>query len=188
MIAVPRPSSRRIAEEKFMRKIFSVAGLTAILCLTVPGGFARTPASAKGGSGTIVIVFKDGHRQTYSLSDIARVEFPGAAESVSEVAPTGPGVPLRGHFVGKWDVGDGMGGKFFITLNEDGDARRSLGNVRGKWVYAGGAALITWDDGAQDAIRKTGSVNQKFAYAKGKSFNDEPDNVAYAHNTSQRPI
>ncbi|HEY0794206.1 MAG TPA: hypothetical protein VGD64_00350 [Acidisarcina sp.] len=81
-----------------------------------------------------------------------------------------------------------QGGKFFITLDEDGSARRSMGNVRGKWIYLNGAALITWDDGAQDAIRKTGSLNQKFAYSKDKLFTDEPDNVTGARNIAPRPI
>jgi hypothetical protein len=51
-----------------------------------------------------------------------------------------------------------------------------------------GEARVTWNDGAQDAIRKTGTRDQKFAYRSGKSFTDEPDNVTEAHNTSPRPI
>jgi hypothetical protein len=51
-----------------------------------------------------------------------------------------------------------------------------------------GEALVTWDDGAQDAIRKTGARFQKFAYGEGKSFTDEPDNVTSAHNTTPHPI
>ena len=171
-----------------MRRMIGVAGVAALLSVAVAGGFAKTPAAAKSGPAEIVIVFKDGHRQTFNLSDVARLEFGGGADVASEAGPAGPGVALRGHFVGKWEVGDGSGGQFFITLDEDGDARRSLGNVRGKWVYTNGAALITWDDGAQDAIRKTGSLNQKFAYSKDKSFNDEPDNVTKARNVMPRPI
>jgi len=51
-----------------------------------------------------------------------------------------------------------------------------------------GEAHITWDDGAMDAIRKVGSRDRKSAYAAGKSFNDNPDNVTDAHNTSKTPI
>jgi hypothetical protein len=171
-----------------MRRLISLAGLAAMLCLVASGGFAKTPSAAKSGPAAMVIVFKDGHRQSINLSDIARVEYAEAAERASEAAPASPGAALRGHFIGRWEVGDGSGGNFFITLDEDGSARRSLGNVRGKWVYKDGAALITWDDGPMDAIRKTGSVNQKYAYSKGKSFSSEPDNVTDAKNITPRPI
>ena len=63
-----------------------------------------------------------------------------------------------------------------------------IGDVRGKWVYINGEAHVTWDDGAQDAIRKVGSKFRKYAYAAGKSFTDKPDNEGEAHNTSPHPI
>jgi hypothetical protein len=47
---------------------------------------------------------------------------------------------------------------------------------------------VTWDDGAEDAIRKAGSRFQKSAYSAGKSFTDEPDNVTNARNTTPHPI
>ena len=167
-----------------MRKIVSAASLAAILLLTVSSSFAAPPATAKTVPGTIVIVFKDGHRQSFSLADIERVEFPtsdlaGAANTT---------FPSRGHFLGKWEVGDGSGNNFFITLREDGDAMRSLGDVHGKWIYVDGEVQITWDDGAEDAIRKVGSRYQKFAYKAGKSFTDVPDNVTNARNTTPKPI
>lgn len=164
-----------------MRKIASIASLTTMLLLAAPGSFAAPPA--KAAPGTIVIVFKDGHRQTYNLADVARVEFP-----TSEAATTSASGPSRGHFLGKWEVGDGSGSNFFITLREDGDAYRSLRDVHGKWTYVDGEARVTWDDGAQDAIRKVGSNYQKFAYASGKSFTDTPDNVTKARNTTLNPI
>ena len=55
-------------------------------------------------------------------------------------------------------------------------------------VWAARALLYAWDDGAQDAIRKVGSTYRKFAYSKGKSFNDEPDNVTDARNTFPHTI
>jgi hypothetical protein len=85
-------------------------------------------------------------------------------------------------------VGDGSGNNFFITLYENGDAKRSLGDVHGKWVDVDGEARITWDDGAQDAIRKIGSSFQKRAFGANKSFSDSPDNVTAAHNTTPHPI
>jgi hypothetical protein len=171
-----------------MRKLISLTGLAALLCLAVPNCVAATPSASKSGPGTIVIVFKDGHRQSFNLSDIERVEFPVASAAANGTAPTDPLLPSRGRYLGKWEVGDGAGNNFYITLKESGDAMRSLGNEHGKWVYADGQALVTWDDGAKDAIRKVGSRFQKFAYSGGKSFTDEPDNVTNAHNTTPHPI
>ena len=65
---------------------------------------------------------------------------------------------------------------------------RSIGDVHGHWAYVNGEARVTWDDGAQDAIRKVGSRYQKFAYHEGKSFTDPPDNVTAARLTNPRPI
>jgi hypothetical protein len=139
---------------------------------------SHSAPAAKSAPGTLVIVFKDGHRQAFNLSDIERVEFPGGAAAAT---PTNPQAPPRGRYIGKWEVGDGVGNTFTITLNESGSARRSLGDVHGRWVYSNGEALITWADGAQDAIRKVGSHYQKSAYGAGKLFTDQPDNVTDAH-------
>jgi hypothetical protein len=171
-------------EENSMRKIVSSAALAAILLLTIPATFAAPPATPKGVPGTIVIVFKDGHRQSFNLADIERVEFPTGEFAAS----AGTSGPSRGHFLGKWEVGDGTGNDFYITLLDDGNAMRSMGNVHGRWSDVNGEAQITWDDGAQDAIRKVGSRYQKFAYSSGKSFTDIPDNVASARNTTPKPI
>ena len=166
-----------------MRTLVPAAGLAAFLLFTASSTFAAAPA-AKGAPGTMVIVFKDGHRQAINLADIERVEYPAG-----EVADTfGGSGPSRGRFIGKWEAGDGMGSTFTITLREDGDAMRSIGNVHGHWVYVDGEAHITWDDGAEDAIRRVGSRYQKFAYKAGKSFSDNPDNVTNARNTTQKPI
>jgi len=169
-----------------MRKFVCAACLAALLCLAAPFGFAKTPMASK--SGTLVIVFKDGHRQTFNLADIARIEFPVTADMAAEPAPGNAAGPSRGHFLGKWEVGDGSGNNFFITLYENGDAVRSLRREHGRWVYVDGEARVTWDDGAQDAIRKVGSRYQKFAYSQGKSFTDTPDNVTSAQNTQPHPI
>jgi len=171
-----------------MRKFVSVAGLATMLCLTVPCGFAKTPPESQSGSGKIVIVFKDGHRQSFNLADIARVEFPVATEAAVQKSPVDPLLPSRVHFLGKWEVGDGNGFNFFITLEENGDAWRSLHHEHGKWAYVDGEARVTWDDGPHDAIRRVGSKFQKFAYGAGKSFTDAPDNVTSARNTNSHPI
>jgi hypothetical protein len=167
-----------------MRRIILASGLAALFLSALPRAVAKTPAGDKAAPGTIVIVFKDGHRQAFNLADIARVEFPGPAEAASADVQR----PPRGQFIGRWIVGDGGGKDFIITLDESGDAMRSLNEIHGTWVYVNGEAHITWDDGAQDAIRKVGSKFQKFAYNSGKSFTDVPDNVTSAQNTSPKPI
>jgi hypothetical protein len=178
-----------IAKEKNMRSMVRVAGLATLLCLAVPVSIAKSPAPvSKSGAGTIVIVFKDGHRQSFNLSDIQRVEFPGSADAASAGTPLNPSVPSRGHFLGKWEVGDGGGNTFFITLEETGDAWRSLHHEHGKWAYVDGEAQVTWDDGWKDAIRKVGSKYQKCAFGADKKFTDTPDNVTNAQNTMPHPI
>jgi hypothetical protein len=165
--------------------------LATVICLTLPFSFAHAATAPKSGHGTLVIVFKDGHRQSYNLSEIERVEFPSSTSSstASESAPGNSSSPSRAHFLGKWEVGDGSGNTFFITLFDDGAARKTIGSTHGRWVYVDGEAQITWDDGWQDAIRKVGSAYQKFAFSSGKSIkNDTPDNVTSAHNTMPHPI
>jgi len=171
-----------------MRLNQRVAGLAAIVCLALPVGFAHAASAPKSGHGTLVIVFKDGHRQSYNLSEIERVEFPAAAPVASAPVPGSSQLPSRARFLGRWEVGEGNGSNFIITLKENGDAVKSIGDTRGRWVYVDGEAQITWDDGWQDAIRKVGASFQKFAYRSGKSFTDTADNVAKARNTTPHPI
>lgn len=169
-----------------MRSMLQVAGLATMLCLAAPVGFAKTPAPAA--KSTIVIVFKDGHRQSFNLSDISRVEFAGSAESAGAAVLANPAFPSRGHFLGKWQCGDGAGGTFYITLEDNGDAWRSMNHEHGRWAYVDGEAQVSWDDGWKDAIRRVGSKFEKYAYSSGKSFSDTPDNVATAQNTVPHPI
>ncbi|MGA3049100.1 MAG: hypothetical protein ABSD67_20880 [Terracidiphilus sp.] len=169
-----------------MRSIVSVAALSTLLCLVAPAGFAGAPPTSRNAPGTIVIVFKDGHKQSFNLSDIERVEFPNVTEVANSAGSANS--PSRGRYLGKWECGDGEGNNFYITLLENGEAKRSIGDVHGHWVYMNGEALVTWKDGAQDAIRKVGSKFQKSAYSAGKSFTDIPDNVTDAHNTTPHPI
>jgi hypothetical protein len=127
----------------------------------------------------VVIVFKDGHRQSVPAPEIARIEFEPSA-SVSG--------PSRNHFVGKWEVGQGNGSDFYITLEANGEAEKTLGASHGTWVLVDGEARISWDDGWHDAIRKVGTKHEKLAYEPGKSFDDAPTNVTAARNTEPRPI
>ena len=66
-----------------MRKDIVAAGVVLIFLSALSGGFAKTAPPAKAVPGTIVLVFKDGHRQSFNLADIARVEFTGAAEAAA---------------------------------------------------------------------------------------------------------
>ena len=170
-----------------MRNSLIVVGVSALLLLSVPSAFSA-PAPAKSSAGTIVIVFKDGHKQSFNLADIERMEFPGRATASTDSAPYNPAWPPRGSYFGKWETGDGSGGTFFITLKENGQAHRTLNAVDGHWVYVNGEAQITWNDGAMDAIRKVGNSFRKYAYGAGKSFTDKPDNEGEAHNTVAKPI
>lgn len=171
-----------------MRKNVVTAGVSLVMLFTLAGVVARPAPPPKSAPGTIVIVFKDGRRQAFNLSDIDRVEFPAGTLAAGDNGPVSADAPPRGHYVGKWECGDGNGSNFYITLKESGDAMRSIGDVHGRWAYVNGEARVTWDDGAQDAIRKTGSRYQKFAYHEGKSFTDQPDNVANARLTNPKPI
>ena len=87
-------------------------------------------------------------------------------------------------FVGEWKVGLGVGGQTFtITLEKGGKATKSHGSPNGKWVLFGDEARITWDDGWRDVLRRAGNKWEKAAYAPGKSFSDQPDNIAGATRT-----
>lgn len=136
--------------------------------------------------GSLVIVFRDGHRQTFNLSEIQRLEFPGPVPAGLISVPG----PSRAHFLGKWEVGEGNGADFYINLREDGTAVRTmhaLDHERGTWQYVNGEAQVTWNDGWHDAIRKDGAWYHKYAYSEGKGFHDEPDNVTNARNLTQNP-
>jgi hypothetical protein len=162
-----------------MHKIVSAAALiTTLLLAAIPAANAAPPTRP-----SVVIVFKDGHRQSFALADIERLEFPAAVPAGLISTPG----PSRAHLLGKWEVGQGNGDNFYITLLDDGTALRSIGHEHGTWVYANGEAQVTWEDGWQDCIRKVGSWYKKYAYHEGKTFTDQPDNVTNARNVSQNP-
>ena len=126
-------------------------------------------------AGSMVIVFKDGHRQSIPVAQIARIEFEHAGATVAVG---------RSRFTGEWKVGVGGGvsGTFVITLKSDGKAHKDIGGGGdGTWAIVNGEARIAWEDGWHDVIRKQGGKFQKAAYAPGKSVDDaSPDSVASA--------
>ncbi|MGA8502592.1 MAG: hypothetical protein WB683_13655 [Candidatus Sulfotelmatobacter sp.] len=188
-----------------MSKTVKAVSILAMLLLAAAGSLAGTAAAADN-SGSIAIVFKDGHRQTLDLAEIARIDFKspvvivfkdgrqqnlpaGTVASIDFEPAAGVSLPSRNHFVGKWEVGmGGDGGNFYITLEADGQAQKTHGESHGTWVWVDGEARISWDDGWHDVIRKVGSKHEKLAYEPGKSFDDSPSNVTAARNTEPRPI
>jgi len=187
-----------------MRTLIRLNAIPAILLILAAAPNAN--ASPIDEREPVVIVYKDGHRQTLAAGEIARIDLKAPATIVykdghreklraeidhiefSESAAS-PTVPGRSHFIGKWEVGQGSGGgKFFITLDADGNAKKSIGPPHGTWTVVDGEARITWDDGWRDAIRKRGSKHEKAAFEPGKTFDDEPSNVTEAHNTQPKPI
>jgi len=188
-----------------MRGLIRIFTLSAILLLTFAIATQNAHASPADDHNSIVIVYKDGHRQSLASSEVARIDLKDPATIVYkdghhekiraeidriefEESGLSAMMPGRSHFVGKWEVGEGNGGKFFITLEADGEARKTLGSPHGTWTLVDGEARISWDDGWHDAIRKTGSKHEKLAYEPGKSFDDEPSNVTEARNTQPKPI
>jgi len=189
-----------------MRGLIQVVGILGTVALSVAVVTATPAPSPADDHGSIVIIFKDGHRQSFAVGEITSIEFKAPTEVIykdghkekipvadiariefgsSELSSAMPG---RAHFVGKWEVGEGNGGRFFITLDADGSAKKSLGSPHGTWTLVDGEARINWDDGWHDAIRKVGSKHEKFAYGPGKSFEDTPSNVTSARNTQPKPI
>jgi hypothetical protein len=188
--------------EDFMRRLIRFKTI-----LPIPFVFATVlcaNASPLDERDPVVLVYKDGHRQTLAAGEISRLDLKSQAivykdghreklrteidhiefaESAASVA-----MPGRAHYIGKWEVGQGNGDHFFITLNEDGTAKKSIGTSHGTWTLVDGEARIAWDDGWHDVIRKRGSKHEKVAFEPGKTFDDAPSNVTDARNTQPKPI
>lgn len=147
----------------------SIWALGILIAVSFSGHTQKTEPSSDGPT-TLVITFKDGHQQTFLMSEVARVEYVGASDAVLG----------QDYFVGKWEVGDGNNGTFQITLEANGEASKTLGASHGVWTIEGNEARINWDDGWHDAIRKVGLNNEKFAFEPGTTFSDKPNNVTAA--------
>jgi hypothetical protein len=161
-----------------MRNKIGLICLLSVIFCGIPAAYAAAPAS-EADPNTIIIVFKDGRQQTFSMADIERIEF-------KSPAPTS--IFRGGGFVGKWKVGEGNGSSFYITLDRNGVATKSIGASHGTWTLVDNEARISWDDGWHDALRKTGAKCEKRAFEPGKSFTDTPNNVTQAKKTDAQPI
>jgi len=180
-----------------MRGLARVVGVSLTLLL------ACAFAGAAEDHSSIVLVFKDGHRQTLANAEIARIDLKSPAivyrdghrEKIAEIDHLEFGesgltanLPSRNHYIGKWRVGEGNGNHFYITLEASGEAKKSIGEEHGTWTLVDGEAHISWDDGWHDAICKVGSKHEKLAYEPGKAFGDTPSNVTSAESTETKPI
>jgi len=154
-------------------KSFCVIGALAAVATATPQRKSPPAEDERG----VVIVFKDGHQQTFRLADIARIEFSTLTTATTETN--------RGHFVGVWKVGIGGGnsGTFLITLKRNGAAEKTQGPGHGTWSVVNGEAQCRWDDGWTDVIRKNGGQWEKAAWSPGSSLEAQPDNVAKAEYT-----
>lgn len=186
-----------------MRSLIRTTAIPALLLICTTA--APSNASPMDDHDPVVIVYKDGHRQTLAAGEIARIDLkaPGAivykdghreklrseVDRIEFSEPIAGSMSLsRSHFIGKWEVGQGNGDTFFITLNADGTAKKTIGASHGTWTLVDGEARVTWDDGWHDAIRRRGSKHEKAAFEPGKTFDDEPSNVTEARNTQPKPI
>jgi hypothetical protein len=168
-----------------MHKRVTILWVLVMLGMAAHG--ATKPASKPQDGQAIVIVFKDGRQQSFAMADIARIEFKGATASTAASNAPDPTPLGRGHFLGKWEVGQGNGENFFITLEASGEATKSIGSSHGTWTVENGEAHIIWDDGWRDAIRKVGTQYEKIAY-HDKTFSGDPENVTKARHVEAKPI
>ena len=152
----------------------------------------------------LTVVYKDGHQKSFTIPNGSRIDFNAGNMLVShgksvETIPVSDVVRIdfntsnsgfgRNHFVGKWEFGVGNGMQtFFVTLNRDGSAHKTIGSPHGTWTVMDGEARIKWDDGWTDVIRKVGQKHEKFAYEPGRSISEEPSNVAEAKSLNSEPI
>ena len=188
-----------------MHRIVKSALLGAILVASAIGCLGQ--AASGDVHGSLVVVMKDGRRQTIPVAEITKIEFKDAdivvftdggqksfrlSETQSfefDTSASTAFAPGRKHFVGKWRVGQGPGaGDFYITLEANGEAHKTIDADHGTWTVVDGEARIAWDDGWHDVIRKVGTKHEKLAFEPGKSFSDKPNNVTAAVNTNPEPI
>jgi hypothetical protein len=160
-----------------MRTLLRVFCVIGVLAVAVVTAMPQTRSHPAEDDRTVVIVFKDGHQQTFRLADIARIEF-----STPTTAATAAN---RAHFLGVWKVGIGSGnsGTFLIKLKRDGVAEKTMGSRDGTWTVVNGEARCSWRDGWTDVIRKNGGQWEKAAWAPSSSLDEPPAGVAKAEYT-----
>ena len=143
-----------------MRNTVKAVCILAILTLAAGSSLAKTGGTTPADRhDSIVIVFKDGHRQNIDMADIARIEFKtplmivykdGRQKNIpaSDIAriefesPLTASTPGRNHFLGKWKVGEGNGFQQFLyqarsrRRSHEVDWRGPWHLDRGRWRSA----------------------------------------------------
>jgi hypothetical protein len=160
-----------------MRTFPKILSLIGVLAVAVATAMPQPKSPSADDDRTVIIIFKDGHQQTFRLADIARIEFSAPTTAVSSAT--------RAHFLGVWKVGIGgdSSGTFLIKLKNDGVAEKTTGSHGGRWTIVNGEARCSWDDGWTDVIRRRGGHWEKAAWAPGSSLDDPPASVANADYT-----
>jgi hypothetical protein len=160
-----------------MRILLKAFCIVSVMVLAVATAMPQPKSAPAEDDRSLVIVFKDGHQQTYRLVDIARIEF--TTPTIADTAAGGA------RFLGVWKVGIGGGdsGTFLITLKRNGVAEKTKGSPGGTWSVVNGEARCRWDDGWTDVIRKVGGRWEKAAWAPGTSLDEPPAGVAKAEYT-----
>ena len=160
-----------------MRTLLKVSCVIAFLAVAVATATPQRKSSPAEDAGAVVIIFKDGHQQTFRLVDIARIEFTTPTTAATAAS--------RAHFLGVWRVGKGGGvpGTFLIKLKPDGVAEKTYGSPHGTWTVVNGEARCSWEDGWTDVIRKNAGQWEKAAWSPGSSLEAQPTDVAKAEYT-----
>ncbi len=85
-------------------------------------------------------------------------------------------------YFGVWDVTDGAGKHFQITLDPKGAATSTYkGGEKGMWTIHGDKLQINWSNSWRDFIRAVSNDRyQKVAYAPGASLDGKPTNISRA--------
>src|SRR5258706_2643524 len=132
------------------------------MLLPLPAHSASPNPASKAQSGqALVIVFKDGHQQSIAMADVDRIEFKSTASAITAASAADNSSLGRGHFLGKWELGQGNGDNFYVTLEANGEASKSIGSSHGMWTVVNGEARISLDDGLHYAIRQIGGTSEK---------------------------
>jgi len=111
-----------------MRNLVKIALALGVLTLV---------ARAADDKNSVVITFKDGHQQSFPLSEVSKIQFKTPSKTTSVPLPISSS-GSAGHFMGRWRCGDGQGRNFIITLDRDGHATKSIGSAHGTWTVENG--------------------------------------------------
>jgi hypothetical protein len=116
-----------------MRYGIRVVSVLGIFVLSAYGANPKPQNDKQEQQTSIVITFKDGHQESYLMADVAKVEYRGASEATLG----------QEYFLGKWEAGTGSAdGTFFITLETNGEASKTLGASHGIWTIVDDAWRI----------------------------------------------